>query len=437
MGRGDDPSRTASPELNATVEGGGSAFVQFNRGKKCIALDPTKPEGNALAKRLIGTADIFVTNVRQQSLQKQGLDYESLSKEFPSLIYGHLTAFGRAGEMMNDPGYDFGAFWAQTGLMEIARSDDSASMPRFPGGIGDNTTGMQLVGGIFGALYHRQRTGEGQLVDACLMRAGLWSMSHPVISHIGGNDWAYNPREAEGENSGIRETTALDERRTTLTSAPFKCKDGIWIHLLGLEFWRHLPGLLSALGVTEEGLFGPGGLRVKGKEINWQAVTRVVDGIIAQRTYDEVNLDELLARKIHPNCSVSCLPACLLPLLPLLPHYLSALTSSQWVPVLKKYDVWHTKIVRFEEQTNPEDPAYKQSLAAGSFVRAPGVRHELLGSPVLLSKQPAAPVAGAAVFGAHTEEVLAELGVGGEEFERLKREEVVAVSKGTRPPRRS
>ena len=58
------------------------------------------------------------------------------------------------------------------------------------------------------------------------------------------------------------------------------------------------------------------------------------------------------------------------------------------------------------------------------------------GSPVLLSKQPAAPVAGAAVFGAHTEEVLAELGVGGEEFERLKREEVVAVSKGVRPPRR-
>ena len=106
-GRGDDPSRTASPELNATVEGGGSAFVQLNRGKKCIALDPTKPEGNALAKRLIGTADIFVTNVRQQSLQKQGLDYESLSKEFPSLIYGHLTAFGRAGEMMNDPGERF------------------------------------------------------------------------------------------------------------------------------------------------------------------------------------------------------------------------------------------------------------------------------------------------------------------------------------------
>eukprot|EP00935_MAST-01C_sp_MAST-1C-sp1_P002225 g2225.t1 len=278
-GRGDDPAKTAQPGLNETVEGGGSAFVQINRGKKSIALDPTKPEGIVLMKKLLDTADIFVTNVRNRSLKKLGLDYESLAPEFPRLVYGHLSAFGQAGPMVDDPGYDFGAFWAQSGVMDLIRSGEDASMPRFPGGIGDNTTAVQLLGGIFGALYDRERTGKGQLVDASLMRAGVWALAQPLASLYGGNGWAMS----SGPDGGVRETTTLGERRTVLTQSPFRCKDGIWVHFLGLEVMRHLPAFCAALGVTEETLFGPGGLRVKGKEIDWRAATSIVDGILAQR----------------------------------------------------------------------------------------------------------------------------------------------------------
>ena len=59
-------------------------------------------------ENVVSTADIFVTNVRNKSLKKLGLDYESLAPEFPRLVYGHLSAFGQAGPMVDDPGYDFG-----------------------------------------------------------------------------------------------------------------------------------------------------------------------------------------------------------------------------------------------------------------------------------------------------------------------------------------
>ena len=161
--------------------------------------------------------------VRQQSLVKLGLDYAALQQQFPALIYGHLSAFGRAGPQQHDPGYDFGAFWAQSGLMDIVRSSDDAPMPRYPGGVGDNLCGMQLVGGIFAALFHKQRTGEGQLVDACLLRTGLWMMGYPMSMLAGGNSYATE----EGQQSawgGIRETTAPGERKTLMTQSPFKCK---------------------------------------------------------------------------------------------------------------------------------------------------------------------------------------------------------------------
>ena len=92
--------------------------------------------------------------------------------------------------MVDDPGYDFGAFWAQSGLMDLAKSNEGSSPPREPSGIGDYNTGMQLLGGVFAALYDRTQTGEGQLVDANLMSAGVWSLGQPLVMLMGGNPWS-------------------------------------------------------------------------------------------------------------------------------------------------------------------------------------------------------------------------------------------------------
>ena len=87
------------------------AACRFNRGKQGITLNYGTAEGLKIMKQLLSTADVFITNVRNKSLIKAGLDYESLKGEFPTLVYGHLSAWGLDGPQKDDPGYDFGAFW--------------------------------------------------------------------------------------------------------------------------------------------------------------------------------------------------------------------------------------------------------------------------------------------------------------------------------------
>lgn len=370
-GRGDRPEETADPRLRESEPdggGGGSAFTQFNRGKRCVALDPTKPEGLTLLLRLLETADVFVTNVRSRSLVKMGLDYETLAQRFPKLIYGHLTAFGRAGPLENAAGYDFGAFWAHSGVMDTVRSSDDASMPRFPGAIGDNLTGSLLFGGILGALYHRERTGQGQLVDAALLRTGIWSMNHPISSYMGGNGYG-----GAAPGTGIRKTTDLGKRATDIIASPFRCADGVWLQLLGLEFSRHLPKLLAATGLRAEALFGKAG---PDRETDWAAATRVVDAVMATRS------------------------------------------SADWETAFREHDVWYARVNSFRDM-----PGDEQAKAIGAFVPAPALRHSLIGSPVVFSGVAAAPARGgrAPGHGEHTDEVLHEdLGILAAELRRLR-----------------
>jgi crotonobetainyl-CoA:carnitine CoA-transferase CaiB-like acyl-CoA transferase len=303
-GRGDDPAYTADPRLHATVEGGGSSFVQLNRGKKSVALNPMTPEGKEALIKLLATADIFITNVRLKSLKKAGLDFDSLASKFPKLIYGHLSAFGLDGPMVDDPGYDFGAFWAQGGLMDIVKaSDDGSPPPREPGGIGDYNTGMQLLGGIFAALYDRTRTGKGQLVDASLMRAGVWSMGQPLVAYMGGNNWAtgVNPDGSPNNAGPIRAPSVVGERVQFTTKCPFRLKCGTWIQLLGNDVGASMEKTRAALGVPAETLWGP-----DMRNIDWAAANRVADAIFSHKDLEE------------------------------------------WAPILKEHDVWYTPVHRFE-----------------------------------------------------------------------------------------
>jgi crotonobetainyl-CoA:carnitine CoA-transferase CaiB-like acyl-CoA transferase len=152
-------------------------FQQLNRGKQSVVLDVRKqPEAMVALKKLLAKADVFVTNLREPALLAQGLDYETLRHEFPRLVYAHMTAWGRGGPKKDDPGYDIGGFLAATGLQSAARPTDDDDLPRNLGGLGDFTSARDLLLGVLGGLFHQQRTGEGQLVDACLLRSGIFSM---------------------------------------------------------------------------------------------------------------------------------------------------------------------------------------------------------------------------------------------------------------------
>jgi len=377
-GHNDDPKRTADPEMQRALKerrgGGGSSYIQINRGKRSVLVDFQKPEGVAIVKQLMETADVFVTNIRLQGLKKVGLDFETVHKEFPRLIYAHFTAFGRDGPKVNDPGYDYGAFWANTGIGDIVRTSDESSTVRVPAGFGDNASATQLAGWIGMALYHREVTGEGQLVDATLFRAGLNSMTQLIMQYLGGNPFG-NSKGARH----VRSTSRFGERVTMVTNATFLCKDNVLVQFLGEDMRRHVKKTMKALGVSIKDLFGSDQPRYSSFTADqWREVTKKIDAVMASKTYEE------------------------------------------WKPILKEHDVWHVVVQRFENMMQDE-----QVHATGMLVDVPGLKHKLFKAPIYMGADQAIPTRNAPHFGQHTQEILSEIGYNDEALERLRKAGVV------------
>lgn len=163
-GRGDD-GRYGYP----LVDGVPVAFKALNRNKRGITLDVRKPRGAELLRRLVSDVDIVVENFSAGTMDGWGLGYQDLSKLNPRLIYAALSGFGQTGPYSGRTSYDIIA-QASGGLMGITGDSDGPPM-RGGGSLGDFIGGVFLAVAILAALHHRERTGEGQLVDVSNMDA--------------------------------------------------------------------------------------------------------------------------------------------------------------------------------------------------------------------------------------------------------------------------
>lgn len=148
--------------------------------KKSIAVNMKTPEGMEIVHRLLRDADVFVSNYRKKVIDKFGLDYESLHEKYPRLIHATLTGYGEHGPMKDAPGFDTTAYWGRAGLAKTVREKDGDPIVT-PSSIGDIGTGTMLCGGILGALYHRERTGEAMKVYISLYAAGVWQNDEQMI----------------------------------------------------------------------------------------------------------------------------------------------------------------------------------------------------------------------------------------------------------------
>jgi crotonobetainyl-CoA:carnitine CoA-transferase CaiB-like acyl-CoA transferase len=268
--------------------GGGPHFANNNRGKQSIQLDIKDPVHLEALKTLLSTADVFVTNVRSKALDRSGLGYPALSKEFPSLVYAILSAWGLDGPRMDDPGYDVGAFWAAAGLQDFSKPTDGGHVGQFPPALGDHLTAMQLVAGIALALFHRQITGEGQLVDASLLRSGIWGMAYPML----------NVACAPGQKF-VREPRT-QHYRPSFNS--YKCSDGGWLQLLGLQAERFMPLLSRALMLEPSATQG----------LNNTQIIALFDGIFASRPLryweERLRTEGVWFQRVTPLDEVLCEP---------------------------------------------------------------------------------------------------------------------------------
>ena len=148
-------------------------FISLNRGKRSLPLDLTRPEAREIVYRLLEDTDVVIVNARPDVGTKLGIDYETLSARRPGLVYCDNTAFGRSGPDSHRPGYDLIA-QAVTGLMASeAKLEDGIPLRIQSTPLADFATGLAMAWGICAALFHRERTGRGQMVETTLLATTL------------------------------------------------------------------------------------------------------------------------------------------------------------------------------------------------------------------------------------------------------------------------
>lgn len=178
-GAGDDTRGWGPPYLqdNLGQDTTESAYyLSCNRNKKSIAVDISQTEGQEIIHALLEKSDVLIENFKAGSLAKYGLDYESVHKRHPHLIYASITGFGQNGPMASEPGYDFLA-QAMGGLMAITGIPDGEPM-KTGVALSDIMTGLNAAIGILAALNHRHQTGKGQHVDVALLDTTISAMTN-------------------------------------------------------------------------------------------------------------------------------------------------------------------------------------------------------------------------------------------------------------------
>ncbi len=175
-GRGDDTRGWGPPFL----DGESAYFLSINRNKESLTLDFKHPEGRALLGRLVARADVLVENFRPGTLAKLGLDYSTLAPAHPRLVYASISGFGQTGPRSREAGYD-AVMQAEGGLMSITGSPDGPPF-RLGVAIADIVSGMLAAYGVVTALFARERTGRGQLVDIAMLDAVASLLTYQAAS---------------------------------------------------------------------------------------------------------------------------------------------------------------------------------------------------------------------------------------------------------------
>lgn len=163
-----------------------SFFTVSNRNKRSITLNHSKPEGQDIIRELVKQSDVLIENYKVGDLKRFGLDYDSLKKINPRLIYCSVTGYGQTGPDAAKPGYD-GLFQATGGMMAVTGIPDGlpgAGPLKAGPSLVDFMTGHNTALAIMGALMHRHNTGEGQFIDIALLDTSVAMVSHIMQDYL-------------------------------------------------------------------------------------------------------------------------------------------------------------------------------------------------------------------------------------------------------------
>lgn len=210
-GAGGDIMRWAGNTQSGKRNGLAPIFMTINRNKRSLLLDLKKEEARDALLELIKTADVFAANVRYDGLKRLGLSYEDVKAVKPDIVYVIGTGYGEEGPYGGRPAYD-DLIQAASGIASMMSEVDGDPQPRFfPTLVADKTTGLFMANAIMGALFHKERTGEGQFVEVPMMES---MASFLLAEHLYGE--VYDPPTGP---LGYVRVTAPDRR-------PYRTRDG-------------------------------------------------------------------------------------------------------------------------------------------------------------------------------------------------------------------
>jgi crotonobetainyl-CoA:carnitine CoA-transferase CaiB-like acyl-CoA transferase len=165
---GDEARRVGKP---AKTRGMGPLHMTLNQGKRSVVFDLKSPEGKEMIARLIRKSDVFIHSLRQPAIERLGLDYASVRSIRGDVIYLHCTGFGSTGPYAGRPAYD-DIIQAASGAASLLSRVDGDPRPRYlPTALADKIAGLHAMYAALAALYHRERTGEGQHVEVPMFEA--------------------------------------------------------------------------------------------------------------------------------------------------------------------------------------------------------------------------------------------------------------------------
>ncbi len=251
-----------------------SFFVEhLGRNKRSIGLDLRTKEGYDVLLKLVEGADIFLTNHLPGVRQRLHIAVEDLRKVNPNLIYAKGHGHGQRGPDATRGGFDGLSFWARCGVADRLTPEGKEPLGSRPA-FGDSISGMFIAGGLAGALFHRQRTGEALEVDVSLMGAATWVMAPDIVAAM-----MYGVDLPRSTGSGA------NAMRNALV-AQYQCVDGRYLSLMMLQEPRYWPIFCKAIGredLMQDERFSADDVRIN----HVPELVEVLKEIFKQRTRSE------------------------------------------------------------------------------------------------------------------------------------------------------
>jgi crotonobetainyl-CoA:carnitine CoA-transferase CaiB-like acyl-CoA transferase len=340
-------------------------FHHYNRGKRGIAINLGTEAGRSLLYRLVADADVFITSQLTGTRKKLRIDVDDIRAVNPRIIYARATGQGPRGPHAERGGYDLASWWARGSLAVDAMRVSGATEPTFMVGHGDGMSGVALAGGIAAALFHRERTGVAKLVDGSLLGTALWFNAPSILSSMTGGTWP---------------SAKVSRQERPVAMNNYKTKDGRFLQFVMLgdrdEQWADLCEHLGRPDLATDPRFATS----KARTANQAAGVEILDQVFAQRTFEEWKT-------------------------------ILSTTKAVWQPLQA-----------------PEEVHADPQTVANRFLRGieTPIGHLDVPVPPVLFDEDGGDPRRAPEFGEHTDEILAELGVGADGIADYRASGVVA-----------